>query len=217
MAARLALCLLSALLAIGYCLRCEHCKSSDKACSGEAQECGPSQNACLILTSETTVGKEQKLDTYKGCTDIKYCPPRTSRLSSAFGLRVRSVSKCCQQDLCNKGAVKLPRAQPKPNQLECPGCLSEDVECEGNETVTCLGPETHCVYFAGAITTGTKNYTYSLRGCATKSTCLSRVGVYKLPGVFTEIIITSECKPAPLPTLPPAPQPTPRPILEEEN
>ncbi|TFJ96517.1 putative cysteine protease [Platysternon megacephalum] len=95
---------------------------------------------------------------------------------------------------------RVPRAQPKPNGLQCPGCLSEGTECQANETVSCLGPENHCVYFAGSITTGTRNYTYAVRGCATKNTCASKVGVYKLPGVFTDIVITSECSPAPTPS-----------------
>ncbi|XP_050786443.1 phospholipase A2 inhibitor and Ly6/PLAUR domain-containing protein-like [Gopherus flavomarginatus] len=199
MAAHLALCLLSALLAIGGSLKCERCSSSDKACTGEPQDCAPSQTSCLILTSETRVGKEHKLGTYKGCTENKFCPPRSSSLSSAFGLRVRSAAKCCQRDLCNTGAVRLPRAQPKPSGLKCPGCLSDSTECQANETVSCLGAENHCVYFAGSIIAGTRNYTYAVRGCATKSTCVSKVGVYKLPGVFTDIVITSECSPAPTP------------------
>ncbi|XP_075764317.1 phospholipase A2 inhibitor and Ly6/PLAUR domain-containing protein-like [Pelodiscus sinensis] len=211
MAARLALCLLAALLATGCCLQCERCTSADKACSGEPQDCEPSHTSCLILTSETTVGKERKIGTYKGCTEAKFCPPRSSSLSSAFGLRVRSAAKCCQRDLCNKGALKLPRAQPKPNLLQCPGCVSEGAECEANETVRCLGPETHCVYFAGAISTGTRNYTYAVRGCATKSSCISRVGVYRLPGVFTDVVITSECNPARTPTPSPSPSPAPTP------
>ncbi|XP_067401970.1 phospholipase A2 inhibitor and Ly6/PLAUR domain-containing protein-like [Emydura macquarii macquarii] len=199
MAAPLALCLLSVLLATGLCLQCEQCSSAEKACTGDPQTCAPSQKSCLILTSETRVGTEQKLGTYKGCTETRFCPPRTSSLSSSFDMRVRSSAKCCQRDLCNKGAVKLPRAQPKPNRLQCPGCLSEGVECQANDTISCVGPENHCVYIAGSIATGTRNYTYAVRGCATKSACASKVGVYKLPGVFTEIVITSECSPAPKP------------------
>ncbi|KAG6922991.1 phospholipase A2 inhibitor and LY6/PLAUR domain containing, partial [Chelydra serpentina] len=37
------------------CLKCERCSSADRACSGEPQDCAPSQTACLILTSETRV------------------------------------------------------------------------------------------------------------------------------------------------------------------
>ncbi|KAH0631442.1 hypothetical protein JD844_005768 [Phrynosoma platyrhinos] len=96
--------IISILFATGVCLQCEQCSSSTESCIGTPHVCRKSENACMILTMETTIGNDKWLATYKGCTELKYCLP--SPMSFTFpSQRRRKAATCCRKDLCNSGKV----------------------------------------------------------------------------------------------------------------
>ena len=186
----------SILMATGVCLQCEQCTSSSSSCTGLPQLCGKNENACLILTTEITLGKEKWLATFKGCTKAKYCMP--SPMSSTYpSQRRRSASMCCRKDLCNSGAVTMPRLGVIPNGLKCPGCYSEDPRCPPTELLTCNGWENNCVYYDVSIEQNGKIYHQARRGCGTKHACMNKPQIFGVPGMYMEIVKTAQCTPAP--------------------
>ncbi|XP_059574119.1 phospholipase A2 inhibitor and Ly6/PLAUR domain-containing protein-like [Alligator mississippiensis] len=196
----------------GSPLSCHRCNGTGLTCTGPLVPCAPLQDACFTLTSETHIGGTPgKVDTFKGCTARTLCPPRSSTLSAGAGVRLRGGSVCCSHDGCNRGAVKLPLAPGVLTGRWCPGCAVEGPACKPKERVPCRDHEDQCLYVAGAIHVGSYNYSYALGGCATRSACVSAVGVYEVSGVFTEVISKAECSPAPSLHLSSTPAPTPTP------
>ncbi|KYO28694.1 phospholipase A2 inhibitor and Ly6/PLAUR domain-containing protein isoform A [Alligator mississippiensis] len=194
----LALGLLAALLGAGSPLSCHRCNGTGLTCTGPLVPCAPLQDACFTLTSETHIGGTPgKVDTFKGCTARTLCPPRSSTLSAGAGVRLRGGSVCCSHDGCNRGAVKLPLAPGVLTGRWCPGCAVEGPACKPKERVPCRDHEDQCLYVAGAIHVGSYNYSYALGGCATRSACVSAVGVYEHPSPWqpASTPLTTSCTP----------------------
>ncbi|XP_007440061.1 phospholipase A2 inhibitor and Ly6/PLAUR domain-containing protein-like [Python bivittatus] len=186
----------SILIPAGVCLKCEYCSSSSGFCTGAAHICRPFENTCLTLTTETTIGNEVWLATYKGCTKIKHCVPSPMSFTLP-SRRKRSAAKCCRKDLCNSGTVTLPRLGIRPNGLKCPGCISQDLTCKPTELIHCNGWEDYCVYYDLTVEQDGRFYTHAERGCGTKNACLNEARVFGVPGLYKEIIKKPECTPAP--------------------
>ncbi|XP_061453735.1 phospholipase A2 inhibitor and Ly6/PLAUR domain-containing protein-like [Rhineura floridana] len=192
----LASCLFSILLTTGVCLQCEQCSSNTDSCTGMPHLCGPSDNACLTLTTEIVTGHDIWLATYKGCTKLMYCPP--SPMSFTFpNQRKRRVAKCCRKNLCNSGAVTLPRLRTRPNGLKCPGCISKDPRCVPTEIIKCNGWEDNCVYYDVSVEDDRKIHTHAKRGCGTRRACLNKPHIFGIPGLYMEILENPQCTPAP--------------------
>ncbi|XP_062996729.1 phospholipase A2 inhibitor and Ly6/PLAUR domain-containing protein-like [Elgaria multicarinata webbii] len=186
----------SILLATGICLKCEQCSSGTNSCTGTPQNCKKSENACLIQTIETTIGKEKRLTTYKGCTKHMYCP--RSPMSFTFpSMRERRAAKCCRKDLCNNGTVTLPRLGIRLNSLKCPGCFSKDPKCTPTEIINCNGWETNCVYYDVSVEQDGKTYTFAKRGCGTIHACVNEQRIFGVPRHYMEIWKSPQCTPAP--------------------
>ncbi|XP_042295787.1 phospholipase A2 inhibitor and Ly6/PLAUR domain-containing protein-like [Sceloporus undulatus] len=186
----------SILFATGVCLQCEYCSSSTDSCTGTPHVCRKSENACLILTMETTIGNDKWLATYKGCTALKYCLP--SPMSFTFpSQRKRKAAKCCRTPLCNTGTVTLPKLGVIPNGLKCPGCFSEDPRCVPTEILSCNGWEDYCVYYDVSVKHEGKIYNHAIRGCGTKHACMNEPRIFGVPGLYMEMLKSPQCTPAP--------------------
>ncbi|KAH0631443.1 hypothetical protein JD844_005769 [Phrynosoma platyrhinos] len=141
-------------------------------------------------------GNERWVATYKGCTKKAYCFPPS--VSFTFpSQRKRRAAKCCNKNLCNRGTVKLPPMQNKPNGLLCPGCFSTHSKCKATETIKCHGEERYCVYYDMTVEQGDQLYKFAKRGCGTKLACLNKPLVRGIPGLFVEVWKSAQCISAP--------------------
>ncbi|XP_061453686.1 phospholipase A2 inhibitor and Ly6/PLAUR domain-containing protein-like [Rhineura floridana] len=183
------------LLATGVCLYCERCSSSSDLCTGTSHLCPGSEDTCLIFTTENTVGNDRWLSTYKGCTKREYCPP-TAMTFTFPNQRKRRAAKCCHRDLCNSGAVSLPRLGTRPNGFKCPGCFSESPKCPTIEILNCHGWERKCVSYDVTVEQGEEIYTFTKRGCGTKRSCVNEPLILGLPGSYIEMWKKATCAPA---------------------
>ncbi|XP_067318528.1 phospholipase A2 inhibitor and Ly6/PLAUR domain-containing protein-like [Anolis sagrei] len=186
----------SILLVTGVCLQCEYCSSGTETCTGVAHVCKPSENACITLSVETTIGHDKWLATYKGCTKLKHCLPSPMSFTLPSQRR-RKASMCCRKDLCNSGKVTLPKLGVIPNGLKCPGCFSEDPRCVPTEIISCNGWETNCIYYDVSVEHEGQIYHHAKRGCGTKNACTNEPRIYGVPGLYMEIVKSPQCTPAP--------------------
>ncbi|XP_062996728.1 phospholipase A2 inhibitor and Ly6/PLAUR domain-containing protein-like [Elgaria multicarinata webbii] len=186
------ICVLTALLATGTCLQCERCRSATSSCFGPLQTCEEDENACLILTMESRIGRVRNVATYKGCTNLVHCPPGPFTITTTLHERIRSNSDCCCWDHCNKGGLRLP-VRGEPNLRLCPGQKRDDSKCSIAEKLHCHGQEVNCFYHAGHVQAGVKNETFVKQGCGTKHTCLDKLGRFGIPGLFLETLTKVEC------------------------
>ncbi|XP_060640302.1 phospholipase A2 inhibitor and Ly6/PLAUR domain-containing protein-like [Anolis sagrei] len=185
------ICFLS-LLATGFCLLCERCSSTNSTCSGPPYSCPKKQKHCLIVTTEYLLGNERWMSTYKGCTRKSYCfPPSTTFTFPSQ--RKRRAAMCCTKPLCNRGTVKLPPMNTKPNGLLCSGCFSKQSMCKPTETLKCHGKESKCIYYDMSVQQGDQVYTFAKRGCGTKFACLNKPYIGGIPGLFVEMMKTAQC------------------------
>ncbi|XP_042295788.1 phospholipase A2 inhibitor and Ly6/PLAUR domain-containing protein-like [Sceloporus undulatus] len=175
-----------------FCLQCERCSSRNASCTGAPSICQKSSKNCLTVTTEYVVGNERWVATYKGCTKKIYC--FAPSMSFTFpSQRKRRAAKCCNKDLCNRGAVKLPPMQTKPNGLLCPGCFSTHAKCKPTETIKCHGEENKCVYYDITVEQGDQIYMFAKRGCGTKLACMNKPHIGGIPGLFVEVWKSAQC------------------------
>ncbi|XP_038623504.1 phospholipase A2 inhibitor and Ly6/PLAUR domain-containing protein [Tachyglossus aculeatus] len=193
----LALCLL---LSPGHPLSCEVCKGPGPSCSGKLKTCEGGKDGCVVIVGETVTGGRKSLDTFKAC--VKFSDCHSGFISTTMGPRdyLVSNSRCCQSDGCNRETLPAPTNNRTENGLRCPGCMVPFQDsCSGKEMASCVGTETHCIYFAGTVQAGIINTKFASRGCATETACQVRENVEVPSATYTYRLKQADCQPAPRP------------------
>ncbi|XP_078511667.1 phospholipase A2 inhibitor and Ly6/PLAUR domain-containing protein-like [Lissotriton helveticus] len=164
-------CILSALLAEGNALSCQHCSSvTASTCTGALQTCTSEANACISLVTETSAGGAQISAFTRSCGPSSACD-KTSSLSNPY-MTVRSSSTCCTTDNCTPAAPQLPSPVGTKNGVICRSCLdASSASCYTSETMTCTGVETKCIRYSVTTTSASQTTNIAVRGCATPSFC----------------------------------------------
>nr|XP_056702310.1 phospholipase A2 inhibitor and Ly6/PLAUR domain-containing protein-like [Euleptes europaea] len=189
---------LATFLGRGSCLTCETCISPGEGCNGLAHPCGPNEDTCLTLIGENSLGGGDTTETLKTCIPAGDCYAGSISITTGAGVHIRSISRCCQDDLCNQWALNLPPMNLNRNGQRCPVCFAfESNHCEGNETLTCMGADNHCVSVSGTLNIAGQLSPFAARGCGTATVCSLPLGV----GLYSAgVIFTLEkvlCSPAP--------------------
>ncbi|XP_015268600.1 PREDICTED: phospholipase A2 inhibitor and Ly6/PLAUR domain-containing protein-like [Gekko japonicus] len=209
--------LLATVLARGSCLTCETCISPGEGCNGLAHPCSPNEDTCLTLIGENSLGGGDTTETLKTCIAAADCYAGSISISTGAGVQIRSISRCCQDDLCNQWALNqrvlrddvtserrhctghiVPPLNLNPNSLRCPVCFAfESNHCEGNETLACTGVDNHCVSVSGTLNIAGHLSPFAARGCGTATACTLPLGVglYSAGVIFTLDKVL--CSPAP--------------------
>ncbi|KAL8219593.1 UNVERIFIED_CONTAM: hypothetical protein K2H54_028227 [Gekko kuhli] len=190
--------LLAMVLPRGSCLTCETCISPGEGCNGLAHPCSSNEDTCLTLIGENSLGGGDTTETLKTCIAAADCYAGSISINTGAGVQIRSISRCCQDDLCNQWALNLPPLNLNPNGLRCPVCFAfESNYCEGNETLACTGVDNHCVSVSGTLNIAGHLSPFAARGCGTATACSLPLGVglYSAGVVFTLDKVL--CSPAP--------------------
>ncbi|XP_049643263.1 phospholipase A2 inhibitor and Ly6/PLAUR domain-containing protein [Suncus etruscus] len=193
----LACTLLCTLLGLGRPLSCEMCRGSGPTCSGKVKTCEEGKDACVIVVGESSTKGHHSVNTYKGCMKFSDCAP--GFVSTTMGPKDYMVSNthCCQGDGCNQGTITPPQNNRTKNGLQCPACIQPFHEtCPGTQAASCVGQETHCVYFAGNVHAGIIRTKFATRGCATESACNSKPGAQVPSASYLYYLRRADCQPA---------------------
>ncbi|XP_012888214.1 PREDICTED: phospholipase A2 inhibitor and Ly6/PLAUR domain-containing protein isoform X2 [Dipodomys ordii] len=193
----LAFTLLCTFLGLGSPLSCEVCKSAGHTCSGKMKTCEAGKDACMILVGESSTKGHKSVNTLKACMKFSDC--YSGFVSTTMGPDDYMVSNahCCQSDGCNRGSVVPPQNNRTKNGLTCPSCIVPFQEtCPKTEVASCVGKETHCIYFAGSVQAGIINAKFATRGCATQSACHTKVGAEVPSPSYLYFLRRADCLPA---------------------
>ncbi|XP_066462626.1 uncharacterized protein [Eleutherodactylus coqui] len=156
------------LLQTGYSLSCIQCvEATDAPCSGTADVCAPSEDACISKYALTSIGGIQISKLFvRGCGTRSQCSISGS-LSIPLSRMVASTT-CCYTDRCMPSRPILPPAPTNLNGVVCKTCQGlQDYPCESDEYINCVGNETKCISQFGT-TSGAKT---ALRGCSSPDLC----------------------------------------------
>ncbi|XP_067422309.1 phospholipase A2 inhibitor and Ly6/PLAUR domain-containing protein-like [Emydura macquarii macquarii] len=196
MKASLAICILTALLAVGACLQCEVCFALGHSCMGALETCGAREDSCGIVRTETTLVGLKTQSFLKGCVTSSYCKAGPISVNLGKGLTIRTSVACCVGEACRAINVTVPPTDTKPNGRHCPACVALFTDQCTEESVDCTGDETHCVVIAESITFGGNPAQIVMKGCASESVCAQlKVGSSTFAGIRANLT-TAECRAA---------------------
>ncbi|CAH7384983.1 phospholipase A2 inhibitor and Ly6/PLAUR domain-containing protein [Phodopus roborovskii] len=196
----LAFTLLCTLLGLGCSLSCEVCKGSGHTCSGKMKTCEAGKDACVVLVGESSTKGRKSVSTFKACMKFKDCYSGFVSTTMSPNDYMVSNAHCCQSDGCNSVSVPPPQNNRTENGLMCPSCIAPFQEtCPGTQAARCVGPETHCIYFAGNVQAGIINTKFATRGCATESACYTKTGAEVPSASYLYFLRRADCLPAPYP------------------
>ncbi|XP_067399327.1 phospholipase A2 inhibitor gamma subunit B-like [Emydura macquarii macquarii] len=145
MKASLAVCILAALLAVGSCLQCEVCFAQGNSCTSSMQTCVPGQDTCVIVLMEIMLAGVKTQTTVKACATSSECKIGPISVNFGKGMTMKMSSACCVGEACKTTTVTVPPADTKTNGRNCPGCYTMPSGQCREETVDCMGAETHCI------------------------------------------------------------------------
>ncbi|XP_006993313.1 phospholipase A2 inhibitor and Ly6/PLAUR domain-containing protein [Peromyscus maniculatus bairdii] len=196
----LAFTLLCTLWGLGCPLICEVCKGSGHTCSGKMKTCEAGKDACVVLVGESSTKGRKSVSTFKACMKFRDCYSGFVSTTMSPNDYMVSNAHCCQSDGCNRGSVPPPPNNRTENGLMCPSCIAPFQEtCPGTQAARCVGPETHCIYFAGNVQAGIINTKFATRGCATESACHTKTGAEVPSASYLYFLRRADCLPAPYP------------------
>ncbi|XP_033018642.1 phospholipase A2 inhibitor and Ly6/PLAUR domain-containing protein-like [Lacerta agilis] len=190
---------LSALIATGTALQCEYCTGLGQNCTGEVVTCPQDHNLCGITLFESELFEEDvKVNgIIKNCVSSNYCEAGSADINLGKKRRSRTSISCCETDACNTAfSAKLKHVETKLNGLRCPACYASFSDSCSDETVDCVGSESHCIDLAGFIHTGEATGKVAMKGCATPAVCAPILrGAATFMGV-SSAIMNLECRAA---------------------
>ncbi|KAH0616542.1 hypothetical protein JD844_027728 [Phrynosoma platyrhinos] len=139
----------------GTALQCEVCTGLGHNCTGEMETCPPNHDFCAITMFETEREEIKVHGVVKNCVPSSVCEAGSADINLGKKGRSRTGVFCCKGDACNTvSAAKLPVLDLRLNGLRCPACYASSSESCSDDTVDCLGSESHCIDLAGYVYTG---------------------------------------------------------------
>ncbi|XP_053253960.1 phospholipase A2 inhibitor and Ly6/PLAUR domain-containing protein-like [Podarcis raffonei] len=129
-------------------------------------------SACLLLVLLSPV--ELRAQLLNKCTSSDNCFSGNYSFTAGDGKFFEMKKHCCNTELCNNATLSLPdRNMLAENGLKCPACFSEGTtQCKSEKTINCLGNETQCVVFKGALHIAPFNcHIFMFQGCGTTNFC----------------------------------------------
>ncbi|XP_053255605.1 uncharacterized protein LOC128419205 [Podarcis raffonei] len=108
-------------------------------------------SASLLLVLLSPVELRSQL--LNKCTSSDNCFSGNYSFTAGDGKFFEMKKHCCNTVLCKNAILSLPdHSVLTENGLKCPTCFSKGTaECESEKTIDCLGNETQCVVFKGAL------------------------------------------------------------------
>ncbi|XP_065276594.1 phospholipase A2 inhibitor gamma subunit B-like [Emys orbicularis] len=193
MEASLAVCILTALLATGSCLQCEHCVGLGQNCTGDLHTCGTGEDFCGVVFTEATQAGEKVHTIIKRCVTSSQCEAGPVSMNFGQGMTTRTGVACCVGDACRTTTVTVPPANTKPNGRSCRGCYVLNADQCNEQTIACTGPETQCIDVAGTVTMGGSQMQTIMKGCASESVCAQiEAGSLTFAGISADLT-TAKC------------------------
>uniref|UniRef100_A0A8C6X3H0 Phospholipase A2 inhibitor and Ly6/PLAUR domain-containing protein-like n=1 Tax=Naja naja TaxID=35670 RepID=A0A8C6X3H0_NAJNA len=165
--------LLATLLTQGSCLTCVTCRGPGTDCTGVRRTCGETEDTCLTFVGINSLSVSEKtIETIKVCSDSRSCRAGPVSVTINSEIHFRSISSCCQGDLCNNKKLDIPPENTTLNGLTCPACfdLVSD-QCNTVGTLKCVGEDNHCITTSGTIAAGDIPVKLVSRGCSSASAC----------------------------------------------
>ncbi|XP_016849357.1 phospholipase A2 inhibitor and Ly6/PLAUR domain-containing protein [Anolis carolinensis] len=197
MSASLGLGLLLAFLARGTALQCEVCTGLGQNCTGELETCPPNHDFCATTMFATEREEIKVHGLVKNCVPFAVCQTGSADINLGKKGRSRTSVFCCQGDACNTASsAELPLVDTKLNGLRCPACYASFSESCGDDTVDCVGSESHCLDLAGYVYTGETSEKVAMKGCATLAVCDATIGGAATFTGVSSAITKLECRAA---------------------
>uniref|UniRef100_A0A8C6VGE5 Phospholipase A2 inhibitor and Ly6/PLAUR domain-containing protein-like n=1 Tax=Naja naja TaxID=35670 RepID=A0A8C6VGE5_NAJNA len=165
--------LLATLLTQGSCLTCVTCRGPGTDCSGMSRTCEETEDTCFSAVGINSLSVSEKtIETIKVCSDSRSCRAGPVSVTINSEIHFRSISSCCQGDLCNNKKLDIPPENTTLNGLTCPACfdLVSD-QCNTVGTLKCVGEDNHCITTSGTIAAGDIPVKLVSRGCSSASAC----------------------------------------------
>uniref|UniRef100_A0A670IPB4 UPAR/Ly6 domain-containing protein n=1 Tax=Podarcis muralis TaxID=64176 RepID=A0A670IPB4_PODMU len=135
--------------------------------------CDSKEDSCVASVLRTNI-IELRAQLLNKCTSSNNCFSGNYSFTAGDGKFFEMKKHCCNTELCNNATLSLPdHSVLTENGLKCPACFSEGTtECESEKTIDCLGNETQCVVFKGALHIAfARLYHFTLQGCGTTDFC----------------------------------------------
>ncbi|KAM4652250.1 phospholipase A2 inhibitor and Ly6/PLAUR domain-containing protein-like [Discoglossus pictus] len=184
------ICIVSALIAGGNCLKCAECLGlSSKPCSEPVSECPASADRCKTISDDVftpTTNRTRFILRY--CGNNSMCDVEQVLRYKDRETLIRT--SCCDEDTCTPRQKQTDR-NTSLNGLECPTCYEEMVKkCERNGTVQCQGDERYCVNTHMVIKAkGMIFFSAALKGCTNGDGCTN---MKHSAHIFT-VLINNKC------------------------
>ncbi|XP_053255591.1 phospholipase A2 inhibitor and Ly6/PLAUR domain-containing protein-like [Podarcis raffonei] len=114
--------------------------------------CDSKEDSCVASVLRTNI-IELRAQLLNKCMSSDNCFLGNYSFTAGDGKFFEMKKHCCNTELCNNATLSLPdHSVLAENGLKCPACFSEGTtECKSEKTIDCLGNETQCVVFKGAL------------------------------------------------------------------
>ncbi|XP_053255593.1 urokinase plasminogen activator surface receptor-like [Podarcis raffonei] len=138
--------------------------------------CDSKEDSCVASVLRRNISKFSSQLLNK-CTSSDNCFSGNYSFTAGDGKFFEMKKHCCNTELC-KNAILSRRfladnSVLTENGLKCPACFSKGTaECESEKTIDCLGNETQCVVFKGALHIAfARLHHFTFQGCGTTDFC----------------------------------------------
>ncbi|XP_077311992.1 uncharacterized protein LOC143932931 [Lithobates pipiens] len=138
----LLLCIVFSMITTGLSLLCVHCSNRVNAsCTGLLKNCSQDERCVSTMKQTIFVGGMRTRLFERGCGPVDQCNSSSS-LSSMVSIYHRRT--CCSTNSCMPVLPVLPNVTKSFNHIQCPMCLSHELDCSASKPNNCTGNEIYC-------------------------------------------------------------------------